>query len=131
MTKWSDLRGYLGYFYDELFYRSGRESASGLSPVPAEAVREITWHYTLIFNPGDDPAVWFDRLRELAEDLGYAGNTKTARTHPDQYRGSVADVAMVLRLALTGKTATPDLYEIMRVMGAERVLGRLERAYCP
>jgi glutamyl-tRNA synthetase len=131
LTKWSDLRAYMGYFYDELFDRAGNGAASGLYPVAVEASREIIRHYIRIFNPGDDPAAWFGRIRELAEELGYAGDVKTARAYPGRYRGSAADVAMVLRLALTGKTATPDLYEIMQVMGTERVLGRLRRACCP
>ena len=70
----------------------------------------------------------FDRIRDLASALGYAPDVKLYRQNPDGYKGHVGDVSAVLRVAVTGRESSPDLFEVMRILGRGRVLGRLRRA---
>ena len=64
---------------------------------------------------------WFNEVKELAEELGYASNMKEYKKNPESYKGNVADIATVLRVALTSKSNTPDLYEIMKLFTKDRV----------
>ena len=80
------------------------------------------------YNVADGQEEWFAKIKQIAVDLGYAADLKTFKQVPDQYKGYVADVAKILRVFLTGKTETPNLYEIIRVMGEKRVKDRLKKA---
>lgn len=73
-----------------------------------------------------DQNTWFDKIKSLAEELGYAKEVKLFKKNPDEYKGHVGDVATVLRVVLTTKNQTPDLYEIMKVLSKEEVIKRYE-----
>ena len=69
---------------------------------------------------------WFDKLKDLAEEFGYAREVKEFKANPDKYEAHVGDVSTLIRIAVTGRTNTPDLYEIMKVLGKDRVIERLK-----
>ena len=70
----------------------------------------------------------FDKIKELAGEMGYAKEVKEFKENPDKYKAHVGDVSTVLRVALTGRTNTPDMYEIMQVLGKESIIKRFEKA---
>jgi medium-chain acyl-[acyl-carrier-protein] hydrolase len=70
----------------------------------------------------------FDKIKELAVEMGYAGEVKEFKANPGMYKAHVGDVSTVLRVALTARTNTPDMYEIMQVLGKNRIAKRLEVA---
>ncbi len=74
-----------------------------------------------------DKEVWFNQIQSLAAELGYAKDMKQFKANPEQYKGHVGDIAMVIRVALTNRIQTPDLYDIMKVMGNQRVRDRMHR----
>ena len=76
----------------------------------------------------DDKQQWFDKIKELAGEMGYAKEVKEFKENPDKYKAHVGDVSTVLRVALTGRTNTPDMYEIMQVLGKESIIKRFEKA---
>ena len=76
----------------------------------------------------DDKQQWFDKIKELAGEMGYAKEVKEFKENPDKYKAHVGDVSTVLRVTLTGRTNTPDMYEIMQVLGKEKIQKRLEEA---
>ena len=78
------------------------------------------------YDLSDDKDTWFNKIKELAESLGYAANMKDYKKNPDNYKGNVADIATVIRVALTGKKNTPDLYEILKIFGVDRIKSRFE-----
>lgn len=121
---WSGAKEYLSFFFDELFACDGTYPEN----VSAADAKRILDEYAAIYDPADDSGVWFDRIKALAERLGYAANMKDYKQNPSAYPGSVADVSMVLRVAVTGRQNSPDMYEIMRLLGRERVLRRLGSA---
>ena len=120
----SGAKEYLSFFFDELFACDGAYPEN----VSAADAKRILDEYAAIYDPADDSGVWFDRIKALAERLGYAANMKDYKQNPSAYPGSVADVSMVLRVAVTGRQNSPDMYEIMRLLGRERVLRRLGSA---
>ena len=77
------------------------------------------------YDEGADSAAWFDGIKAIASAHGFAADMKAYKADPDAYKGSVADVSMFLRLAVTGKTTSPDLYEVMHILGRERVMQRI------
>ena len=78
------------------------------------------------FNIDDDKQTWFNKMKEVAGKMGYAKEVKEFKANPEQYKAHVGDVSTVIRIALTGRTNTPDMYEIMQVLGKEEVISRLK-----
>ena len=90
--------------------------------------KEILEAYLKEFNPADDKQQWFDRIKALCEPLGYTPNVKEYKKNPDAFKGHVGDVSTVIRLAVTGRRNTPDLYSIMSLLGRDKVMERLNSA---
>ena len=80
------------------------------------------------YDPADDATVWFDKVKALAESLGFTANMKLYKQDPTAWPGSVADISTFLRIALTGKTNSPDLYTVMQILGTERSAARIQAA---
>lgn len=123
--KWSDVKENINYFYDSLYNKNISSGYNFPDHMPLENVKEILSRYIEVYNHSDNKDAWFSKVRELSEDLGYAKNNRVYKKNPDLYKGTVADVASVIRIALTNKKNTPDLYEIMQILGEKRVIGRL------
>lgn len=122
LAKWSDVRDYAGFFFDEL-YCIKDELPEG--NIKEDAIKIID-RYKEVYSENDDSSAWFDRLKAIATQFGYAEKPKDYKKEPDKYRGHVGDISMVLRIAMTGKTMSPDLYSIMQILGADRVMARLD-----
>ena len=124
IAKWNEIRDYTDFFFDSLFEIKDvfPENVS-----PADT-KEILTRYKSIYSENDDPQQWFERVKALASDLGYAQKPKDYKKNPELYKGHVGDVSMVLRVAVTGKTKSPDLYSIMQILGKDCVIQRLDSA---
>ncbi len=124
ITKWSDAENYAAYFYDEL-WDGKRDFADNLAN--ADMI-EILEKYKSVYNESDTSDEWFPRIREMSEELGYAKAPKLYKKDPDSFKGHVGDVSTVIRVAVTGRRNTPDLYEILQVLGKEKVMKRFDEA---
>jgi glutamyl-tRNA synthetase len=113
ITRWGEAKAYLSFFFDELF-------APAAPPDPA-----FCRAFTDIYDPGKPQDEWFAALKSLGEAHGYCPDMKQYKTDPAGWKGSVADASASLRLAVTGRENSPDLWECMRILGKERVIGRL------
>lgn len=118
----SEMPQAFAFFYDEL-YRVEDELPE--NPAVREDATEILSRYRAMYCAADDREAWFDKIRTLSEELGYAARPKDYKQNPDAFRGHVGDVSAVLRLAVTGRKNSPDLYDVMQVLGETRVLNRL------
>jgi glutamyl-tRNA synthetase len=121
---WMDVKPYMGFFFDELF---AREDAYPDRFETADIQAALT-AFVQSYDPADDATVWFDKVKAIADQLGYASDMKAYKQNPEAFRGSVADISMFLRLAVTGKQNSPDMYESMQILGKDRVLARIEAA---
>lgn len=124
IAKWSEVRAYLEYFFDEL-YSPDYTLPENLSQADAAA---ILAGYIKVFDVNDDKDTWFAKIKELCEPLGFTPNVKEFKKNPDAYKGHVGDVSTVIRVAVTSRRNTPDLWSIMNILGGERVKARLEAA---
>ena len=80
------------------------------------------------FHPAQAKEAWLEDMRNLTEQIGFARDAKTFKKNPGVFKGHFGDVMMVVRVALTGRTNTPDLYEILKVFGKARIEARIEKA---
>ena len=76
----------------------------------------------------DDKQTWFEKIKQLTEEMGYCKDVKEFKANPGMYKAHVGDVSTVLRVTLTRRTNTPDMYEIMQILGKERIAKRFEMA---
>ena len=128
IAKWSDVMYNIEYMYDNLFYNKDVEYPYQVINDKEDVNKILRLYIDKYYNENDDKQTWFDRIKELAGELGYAKEVKEFKANPDVYKAHVGDVSTVLRVALTGRTNTPDMYEIMQVLGKEVVIKRLENA---
>jgi glutamyl-tRNA synthetase len=115
--------------YDELFDKYVSEYGYDYQSVTdKEEIKNIINTYIdKYYDENDDKDTWFNKVKELSEELGYASNMKDYKENPDNYKGSVADVSTVIRVSLTTRSQTPDLYELLRLMGKDRIKERFSR----
>ncbi len=128
ISKWSDVRGYLNYFFDEWFLEltaNGYEFPENLSKEDVKAVLEA---YKKTYNKEDDKDTWFERAKTAAEVLGFARDAKTYKKNKESFKGHIGDFMSVVRIAISGRKNTPDLYDILNIMGEDRLKARLEKA---
>ena len=128
ISKWSEVKENIEYMYDEPFYGKEQKYDYQVINDKEEINKILTLYIEKYYNESDDKQTWFEKIKELAGEMGYAKEVKEFKANPDQYKAHVGDVSTVLRVALTGRTNTPDMYEIMQVLGKERMAKRFEKA---
>lgn len=122
IASWSELQEYAAYFYDSLFCAS-YELPENVSSQDAVKIIEA---YIPIYSDADDKDEWFSKVKSICEGLGYTPSVKDYKKNPELYKGHVGDVSTVIRTAVTGRTNTPDLCEVMKLLGKERSVSRMK-----
>ena len=124
-ASYSDIKNHIWYMFDELF-NSNNANYEFQKINDKEEIKNILNEYvTNYYNEEDDKETWFNKIKQLCDKLNYASNMKDYKENPEQYKGNVADISTVIRVTLTTKCMTPDLYEIMKLLGKERILKRI------
>ena len=126
ISKWSDLRENLEYLYDEVFFEKSHDD-EWQNITDKEEIKAILSEYLNMYDENDDKDTWFNKIKDLSEKHGYAREVKEYKKNPENFKGHVGDVSTVIRVALTGRKNTPDLYEILKLMGKERIAKRFAR----
>ena len=125
IAKWSDIRENIIYMYDEEYYNIQEHDDFQKINDTQEIKKILQLYIKKYFNINDDKQTWFNKIKDVAQELDYAREVKEFKQNPEKYLGHVGDVSTVIRIALTGRTNTPDMYEIMQVLGKESVEKRL------
>ncbi|MCI8388485.1 MAG: glutamate--tRNA ligase [Clostridiales bacterium] len=119
--RWSEVKAYMGFFFDEYF-----ELIDEIPDNFAKAdVKAALNKFCETYDASDDQTTWFDKIKAIAGELGFAPETKLYKKNPTEYKGHVGDISMFLRIAVTGKASSPDMYEVMRILGADKVKARV------
>lgn len=122
-ASFSEIKGQVWYMYDELYNDLEYEFDPKFSK---EDINEVlTTYFNEYYNESDDKDTWFNSMKEMAEKLGYCTNMKEYKENPDNYKGNIADVSNIIRVGVTTKSQTPDLYIILRLLGKERIMNRI------
>lgn len=127
IATYSDILNIIWYMYDDLFNQNNDEYEF-MKINDLEEIKNIcNTYFDKYYCESDDKDTWFNKIKQLCDDLGYASNMKEYKQNPDAFKGNVADVSTVLRVAITKKNQTPDLYEIMKLLGLEKMKERIEK----
>ncbi len=122
-TYYSEIKNKTWYMYDEYF----KDVTYDFGIFKKEEVKEILNTYiTEYYNESDDQETWFSKIKELCTKLNFATDMKAYKVNPENYKGSVVDITNFIRIGLTTLTTTPNLYDIMQILGKERVIKRIE-----
>ena len=122
---YSEIKENIWYMYDELF--SDIDFDFSFLKHEEDAKKIVSTYLSDFFDINDDKETWFNKIKELTEKMGYNTNMKEYKENPDEFRGSIADISNVIRVSLTTKLTTPDLFEIIKLLGNERVCERFKR----
>ena len=128
IAKWSDVKNSIIYMYDDVFFNDNISYDYAKISDKEEISKIIKLYIEKYFDINDDKQTWFDKMKDLAEEVGYAREVKEYKKEPEKWPGHVGDISTVIRVSLTGRQNTPDMYEIMQVLGKESVINRLEKA---
>lgn len=128
IAKWSDVKENIIYMYDDKFLNEEQEYPYQVINDQNDINKILDLYIEKYYNPEDDKQTWFNKIKELAGEMGYAEEVKEFKANPEIYKAHVGDVSTVLRIALTGRTNTPDMYEIMAVLGKTSMQKRFEKA---
>ena len=112
--------------YDELFIGHKKNYEFDKISNKEEIIKILNAYVDKYYDEKDDQQTWFEKIKDLSEKLGYAREVRDYKDNPDGYNGHVGDVSMVLRVALTTKATTPNLYDIMKLFGKERIIKRFK-----
>lgn len=124
IASYKDIKKEFNYMYDELFTNVNYDwqKITNMSDI-----KEILDAYSEVYDENDDKEAWFNKCKELCDKLGYASDMKAYKENPDAYKGNVADLTTVIRVGLTGRSQTPDLYELLKLLGKDKVKERFNK----
>ena len=126
ISKWADVKDSIIYMYEDKFYNEEEYNFGKVSD-KGEISKILKLYIEKYYNESDNKQTWFDKMKDLAEEVGYAREVKEYKKEPEKWPGHVGDISTVLRVALTKRQNTPDLYEIMQVLGKDIVVKRLNK----
>ena len=125
-ARFKDVKDLVWYMYDELFEEHEKTYEFSNITDKNEIMNIMNTYIDKYYNENDDQETWFNRMKDLSEELGYAREVKDYKENADAYKGHVGDISMVIRVALTTKAMTPNLYDIMKLFGKERIINRIK-----
>ena len=123
LATWKDAKDYMGFFYDEYLEKPVFDEKFSKA-----VIADVLNRFLESFDMTDDSTVWFNKVKAITEAIGFTTDMKAYKLDPAAYPGTVADVSTFLRLAVTGKTNSPDLYTVMQLLGKERTESRIRSA---
>jgi glutamyl-tRNA synthetase len=129
LRRWVEFRTVYGYFFSELFDLVTDPADPRFAGLDPDLVRAVAAAFADGYQPPAPETEWFDQIRRLAADLGFAPSQKVYKQDPAAYRGSIREASQVIRILLTGTPRSPDLAEVAAALGTDEVLRRV-RAVC-
>ena len=117
---WKEAKPYMGLFFDDYLQKPEFDAKFDKA-----IIRTVLEKFIAVYDPADDSAVWFDKVKAITEEIGFTTDMKAYKADPEAFPGTVADVSTFIRQAVTGQTNSPDLYTVMQILGKERSLERI------
>ena len=124
LRKWSDFRAVYGYFFPELFELVTNPADARFGGLDPDLVRAVADAFARNYTPGKQPE-WFDQIRRLAAELGFAPSQKVYKQDPEAYPGSITEASQIIRVLITGTRRSPELADVTAALGTEEVLRRV------
>ena len=121
LAVWKDAKDYMGFFYDEYL-----EKPVFNEKFTNETIKTALVKFLEKFSIADDSNVWFEKVKEITNEMGFTTDMKAYKADPTAFPGTVADISTFVRQAVTGKTNSPDLYTVMQILGYDRTVARIQ-----
>ena len=129
IAKWNETKGAFGYFFKELYKPTSLDDyAFNYERFDKELLKKVVDKYIGVYQQEAENNIWFGKIKELGVEFGFADDMKVYKANPEQFVGHYGDVASILRVAITGKANTPDLFQICTLLGYDEVIKRLKMA---
>ena len=125
-TCYSEIKEKIWYMFDELYDIKDKTYDYQKITDREEIIAIVNTYFSKYYNETDDKETWFQKVKDLSSEMGYAREVKEYKENPDSFKGHVGDVSTVLRVAITTQSQTPDLYEVMKLLGKDRMQRRIE-----
>ena len=122
IAKYSDVKEEFSYAIDSMFESEFYSKYEGDKTYDIELIKE----YVEGLNLDTTNEEWFNATKEFASTHGYAASPKDYKKNPDDYKGHVGDICEAIRVMITGRTKSPDLFSIMKILGKDRINKRIE-----
>lgn len=122
LETWKDAKGYMGFFFPEYF-----EFADRLEGFDKNDVTAVLDDFIAGYDESDPQDVWFSKVKEIGEKHGFCPNIKEYKANPENWKGSVGDVSSFIRIAITGKLNSPDLCAVMKILGRDESINRINK----
>lgn len=123
LAVWKDAKEYMGFFYDDYLEKPDFGTAFDKA-----VIADVLNRFLASFDIGDDANTWFEKVKTITNEIGFTTDMKAYKAAPSAFPGTVADVSTFIRLAVTGKTNSPDLYTVMQILGKDRTISRIQAA---
>ena len=123
LAVWKDAKPYMGFFYDEYL-----EAPVFDGKFDKAVILDVLNRFLETFDIDDDSGIWFDKVKEITNAIGFTTDMKAYKADPAAFPGTVADVSTFIRLAVTGQVNSPDLYTVMQILGKDRTIARIQNA---
>lgn len=121
IATWKEAKPYMGFFYDAYL-----EKPVFSDQFSKETVKAALEKFLDRFDIKDDSAAWFEKVKQITQELGFTTDMKAFKANPGAFPGTVADVSTFIRQAVTGKVNSPDLYTVMQILGYDRTTARIK-----
>lgn len=131
LVKYEDVLTTFIYFFDNKFEEDIKNGYDFeyTDKLDKNMIKTVLVKYLEVYNHSDDKSTWFDKVKEVASTLEFCTDMKEYKANPEKYIGSVADVAGIIRISITNRKNTPDIYAIMQVLGGPKVMDRMKSCY--
>ncbi|MBQ8181684.1 MAG: glutamate--tRNA ligase [Ruminococcus sp.] len=122
LETWKQACVFMSFYYDETF-----TVADEMPEECDEETRKLFFaKYLESYDHADDSSAWFDKVKTITDELGFAVKPKDYKKNPDQFKGSIVHITNMLRIALTGRANAPDIHEVSHVLGEDIVRNRIK-----
>jgi len=126
--KYSDIKDATSFFYKDEFDKLDLSSYQfDLERFDKELIKDILVKYLEVFKDEESEENWFNVVKELTVKVGFCDNVKEYKKNKEAYKGHVGDIASIIRVSLTSKTQSPNLFCIIKVIGIEEAKRRIEK----
>ncbi|MCM1489161.1 MAG: glutamate--tRNA ligase, partial [Firmicutes bacterium] len=122
LETWKDAKGYMGFFFQEYF-----EYIDKIEGFSKEDITACLDDFAKSYNTNDEQDAWFSKVKEIGEKHGFCPNIKEYKSNPENWKGNVGDVSSFIRLAVTGKLNSPDLCAVMKILGKNESINRINK----
>ena len=124
-AKYSDIYPLTKFFYHEEWEKTLEAGLPFQEKYEKSTIAEFLSDLSSKMVYGSDESTWFAALKEVGGAHGFALDKKAYKANPELYKGNVSDFSEILRVALTGSRMSPNLHEVIEILGQEEVSKRL------